>query len=274
MFVLLAGVVLLHQVYSTLSMKIDKWPMRRFYVRLIESAGRCFVGPFILSYFSSMVQFTSSERQNAITATVIALTVVLVLRELGGLFQIFRKSIIDVATKLNTPNLEVKDVSVVEAFVINLFSFYKFSYSTKYIMEALANDQKIALRVFTAKAVFRNQKALEKLFDTSNENAESSYIPSFLRRRGATREETPNPSAVDTTQSIEMSSNISRSSHRSENFSNDSFAATNPMRELQQNDGKFNSSRSASTTSSREQQISFKQSLDKIPDVDSDDELA
>jgi len=145
MFLLLAGVITLHQVYATLIEKIEHWPLRRFLLRFIEVIGRCLVAPFVIIYFAQSIHFADTELENAVTYTAVALTSVLFLREMTGLRASFREACRLLVEKVNNPLLLVKDVSLAEVIVLNHTAFHQWSFSKERIILELENHGHIAI---------------------------------------------------------------------------------------------------------------------------------
>ncbi len=62
MYLLLVIVIGLHQVYATLKMKEDRWPLRGIALRAIEFFGRVFFLPFVMIYPIYFVQSIIVQR--------------------------------------------------------------------------------------------------------------------------------------------------------------------------------------------------------------------
>jgi hypothetical protein len=176
MFILLAAVITLHQVYATLFEKVEHWPLRVFILRFIEMLGRTFVGPFILIYFASNVKFADDKTQEGILYTVIAGSVILFLRECGGLRSAFRDSCRLVLQKVNDPTLLAKDLSILEVILINRISFHVWSTSRQRIVKELTTHGSLAVDSKFLKPTFqlRNQVVLDDLLRSNSSGTPSA----------------------------------------------------------------------------------------------------
>jgi hypothetical protein len=64
MFLLLVVVCTLHQVYATASEKVDRWPLRLIYMRLVEFIGRSLLMPAVLITFARLIYTKDLLLQN------------------------------------------------------------------------------------------------------------------------------------------------------------------------------------------------------------------
>ncbi len=55
MFLLLVIAVILHQIYATMNEKSNHWPLRKFYIRLVECAGRVGIFPIAGIFFVKQI---------------------------------------------------------------------------------------------------------------------------------------------------------------------------------------------------------------------------
>ena len=107
MFLILAINVVMHQLSYRLSIKTGKWPLRQFFIRLLEFFGRVTVIPVVLYLFTSM--FESNFVDNVDHASLIGLTVamtIIFLREFFGVKKAFQASMIEVQCKVDESSLD------------------------------------------------------------------------------------------------------------------------------------------------------------------------
>ncbi|RYH18670.1 hypothetical protein EON65_26950 [archaeon] len=148
MFVLLLLVVASHQVYSTLRMKTDIWPMRYVYMRCIEISGRIALPLVVLIHFQNTVNYFLPYTYNGLLGLVVAIAFVMLSRELFGLMSVFEKAFGDVIAKVNDPLTTIKQISVVETLCINMIMFKRFSLSMDHIFRTIETGKHL---VYTTK---------------------------------------------------------------------------------------------------------------------------
>lgn len=136
MFLLLCFVVAMHQAYATLFEKVEVWPLRLLYLRLIELIGRCFVPPAIIFYFLETIEFGDRHVRVGMTATTVVLISVLFVREVFGVRSAYYKAIEGLVEKFNRATLTTKEVSYGEILALNTYFFKKVSFS----WEDIANE--------------------------------------------------------------------------------------------------------------------------------------
>jgi hypothetical protein len=134
MFLLLVGVVVLHQTYATLHNKKERWPLRNFYMRLIESFGRIFLIPFVLIYYVGQIETSIKTSFAAILIAFSAIYVAAIsTREMVGLKSAYGMTMVGLVEKFNDPNTTMANVSWLEVLVINVLIFHEYSISTEYL---------------------------------------------------------------------------------------------------------------------------------------------
>lgn len=134
MFFLLILVVALHQTYSTLIQKQEKWPLRSIVMRLIEYIGRVFLFPIIIMYY--VLRITSFPITFIIPMT---LGVAFIwYRESFGLVKISQLAIKDLIAKANNPESKLIDFSKGEIFLLNYIMFKKISFQFQEISNHLS----------------------------------------------------------------------------------------------------------------------------------------
>lgn len=145
MFLLLVGVIILHQVYATLKMKEDRWPLRAIILRLIETLGRVFILPFIVCYFVTLILASSDpSTANALLAVTIIACALVFIQEMFGLRSTVHRSINNLIAKVNNPSLTVNELNTVEIMVLNYLKFRKVSSSPYLIAQELAERGSIS----------------------------------------------------------------------------------------------------------------------------------
>jgi hypothetical protein len=168
MFTLLILVCAAHEVYTTLEAKVDRWPLRIIYIRLIEFFGRVALVPFIVGYLITTINFPASS-DYIIRATVTALVIFgifVFLREYAGVVSSFtsawkklRDKLADLLEKIqeiendmkvNVANLGYLDsidslkmmkdeLSFVERFVCNFVLFGRISISCEHLRDVFVS---------------------------------------------------------------------------------------------------------------------------------------
>lgn len=144
MFLLLVIVVILHQAYATLYEKLDRWPLRIVYLRLLECTGRTFVLPAIILYYMNEIPDTlSKSTQDVVVGMVFAATSIILFREYFGLRSSWKSALRGLIDKVNHEDTVVKDLSWVEIFVLNVWKFGVFSTSPHLLGKFLQNQHKL-----------------------------------------------------------------------------------------------------------------------------------
>eukprot|EP00981_Chlorochromonas_danica_P009428 scaffold2678_cov236-Ochromonas_danica.AAC.3 len=124
MFLVLVLVVVVHQIYSTLQEKQDRWPLRLVYLRILECAGRTVVLPFVTAYFvfampSALGDSPSHEAlRKAIFAIVVAGSGIIFLRELTGLYAAWIRALTLLVAKINAKDTTFGVISFSPQFLI------------------------------------------------------------------------------------------------------------------------------------------------------------
>lgn len=148
MYFMLVCVTILHQTYATLNEKLDRWPLRLIYLRLIEVSGRVFVLPAVVIYFVVYIPVSSNPAYGeALMAVSIAVAVVILIRELFGVRSNVYDAMRNLTIKCNSPDLRVSDLSFVEAFAMNLFHFKTLSTSKLLISDYLHKHDAFPIKV-------------------------------------------------------------------------------------------------------------------------------
>lgn len=165
MFLLLVVVVILHQVYATLHTKLDRWPMRIFYLRVVECVGRTGILPAIVLYFFQEIPAgANAEGKTAIIAVIITATGIIFIRELFGLKSSWKHSMILLIEKVNAEETLVTDLSWVEILVVNITRFHEFSTSPMHIGKVLQSKDKLAVD-FVSNVRLRNIAQVDDFFE-------------------------------------------------------------------------------------------------------------
>jgi hypothetical protein len=142
MFFLLVAVVSLHQVYSTLTNKKDKWPLRSVALRLIEYIGRVFLLPFIIVYYFLRI--------DPLPATIVLPAAIIVVfiwyRESFGLWKITQVAIQNLIDKANHPDSKLIDFSKGEIFLLNYLLFHRISFHFQDIANHLLSKGQLDLK--------------------------------------------------------------------------------------------------------------------------------
>jgi hypothetical protein len=153
MFVSLIGVVASHQLYATMKVKVEIWPLRAVILRLIESVGRVGVPAVLFFYFQATIGL---DLPNVAAADGIYATLVFAffIKELFGVRNVVEKSIIQLFEKINREDITIKEISRLERIVLNLILFNKVSTSVANISHELAVNKKLVYESYKKKTVF------------------------------------------------------------------------------------------------------------------------
>jgi hypothetical protein len=129
MFFFLVFCCLLHYGVYALQVgnKLEKWPMRKLYIRLIESFGRLTAIPIILSFFSDNFSLAISRSAYAAMFTLLGLFFPYILfREYFGVSKVFRGVVDAVDAKCRSK----KNLSMPELLFFNVFKRGKFTFDS------------------------------------------------------------------------------------------------------------------------------------------------
>lgn len=144
MYLLLVIVVILHQVYATTHNKLDRWPLRVFYLRLVECIGRtCLLPAIVLYYLNEIPKEETSSSADAVVSVVLAASVVIFVREVFGLRSAWTGALRGLLHKINSEETVVKDLSWVELLVVNAWKFGVLSTSPHLVGRLLQKQERL-----------------------------------------------------------------------------------------------------------------------------------
>lgn len=143
MFFLLCLVVALHQAYATMFEKLDIWPLRAVYLRLVELVGRTFLLPTILSYFIQTMDLADKSLAIFLFVVVSLLAVAIFVRECYGVKATYYAAIERLVEKVRRPGVRLQEISQVEALVLNRHLFGVWSRCLLRLSEAVATNQEL-----------------------------------------------------------------------------------------------------------------------------------
>ena len=143
MFLLLILVVASHQIYATMQEKIDRWPLRLIYLRLLEMMGRICVPITIIFYFQATINYFVPASNVIVTVVVVTLTGLLTFRETFGLRASFEHALDKLFDKINAEECMVSDLSMPELYLLNFLLFKKFSKEPELLSKLLASKEKV-----------------------------------------------------------------------------------------------------------------------------------
>jgi hypothetical protein len=167
---LLVLVVTLHQVYATMKMKNEKWPLRAVGLRFIEFVGRVFVVPFIVCFFAIIVLMDQNAGSSTVLMVLFLISAVFVsYQEWRGLVQSKVDAVEKLIAKVNNPELNVQDLATVEIIVINYLKYGIISRSTAKITHEIA--QRGSLTGFNTGIQMKNLKAVNDLLQDDKDPA-------------------------------------------------------------------------------------------------------
>lgn len=142
MFFLLVAVVSIHQLYSTLIHKKDKWPLRSIGLRFLEFMGRVFLFPFIILYY--ILRIDSLPITYLIPMSFIV--VFIWYRESFGLMKICQLALKNLIGKANNPESKLIDFSKGEIFVLNYLMFKRISFQFQDIANHLLSKGQLDVK--------------------------------------------------------------------------------------------------------------------------------
>lgn len=168
MFLVLVLVVVVHQLYSTLQEKQDRWPLRLVYLRILECAGRSVVLPFVVAYFvflmpSALGDSPSHEAlRKAVFAIVVAGSGIIFLRELSGLYAAWIRALSHLVVKVNAKDTTLGDLSWIECLIINVWKFGVISISPQFLIVVLQHREEMDLG-FKQRLSLRQESIMREL---------------------------------------------------------------------------------------------------------------
>lgn len=151
MFLVLVLVVVIHQMYTTLQDKQDRWPLRQVYLRMLECFGRTVLLPFIVCYFLNIMPSalgTYSSRlhiRKAIVGVVLALSSIIFVREAAGLHASCVHALESLIVKVNAKETTVHDLSWIECLIVNIWKFGVISVSPQFLIFVLQHREEVDL---------------------------------------------------------------------------------------------------------------------------------
>jgi hypothetical protein len=166
MYLLLCAGVVAHQLYSTMHTKTDRWPLRAIYLRLLELLGRCLMLPIVFFLFTDTVIPDQKKVGRNIVLIAVSISVVIFSREYFGVKSVFFEAVQKLLEKINAPGLSIKELSSIEAIVVNLWVFKTFSWSKIPISDHLINKGPITADVYSP-VHLKHAATLRSLFGRS-----------------------------------------------------------------------------------------------------------
>jgi hypothetical protein len=128
MFLLLIVISLSHQVYYSWHEKLDEYPARSIFLRLIEMMGRIAIFPIVLFYFLSSIKMDSQSTELIFTVLGILIPIVIFYREAPMLRAVFSKSLKAVIEKAAKEETTLEEMTYAEIFLINWNVFHVISF--------------------------------------------------------------------------------------------------------------------------------------------------
>lgn len=182
MYFMLVLVAVLHQMYATLNEKLDRWPLRLMYLRVIELAGRVFVLPAVSIYFAEYIPISSDKSVPdliIILSTLVSFSILV--RELFGLRSAFYECMRKLTEKINNPELRVEAVSFIEAFAMNMFFLKTFSFTKVLISQHLHKYGDFPIKA-RQPLHLRNLSSLMSLIDGQNHDQTIQHRKGSVRK--------------------------------------------------------------------------------------------
>jgi len=144
MFLMLIFTCVLHQMYATLSEKIDVYPLRPIILRLLETVGRLGIFPTVTGFYITTVQEIAPGFDVTMITIVTVACVYIASKEIVGLRSTTRKSLHALLDKINSPESKLDNITTGETIVFNWWKFRKLSNSPMHIARLLSEQGEIA----------------------------------------------------------------------------------------------------------------------------------
>lgn len=173
MFFLLCVVVSLHQAYATVYEKLEIWPLRGIYLRLLELWGRTFLMPIIFSYFISTMDFGERSLRIFMYSMIAIISAAIFVRECFGVRSAYYHAIETLMEKVNRPGITTKEISMAEILALNVYLFQHWSTDIMRISDTLARDEKLHFEKPTSIAI-KNFSSLRKFMHTGGKAHKNS----------------------------------------------------------------------------------------------------
>lgn len=165
MFLMLTLMIALHQRYNTLDEKLEFYPLRYCFLRLIEFSGRVACIPIVLVVYTLQVTGLGIEEYVGYLVTAALYFVIIATRDVVGLRSAYRKSMRLLIEKVNVPTAKKHHFTAFEFIFLNYWFFGKYSYSSKYVTEHLDSFGDFAIHFPNGRPI-RSQKS--PLFNVSS----------------------------------------------------------------------------------------------------------
>lgn len=120
---MLVIVVVAHQVYGTLQLKMDRWPLRKIYMRLIEMTGRVALFPIIIGYFLYNVSLQSYGTELFLVIAMGWGSCYFFITECRSIGFEWKRVLQQLLEKVNRPDITLREVSWVEKLALNYIVF-------------------------------------------------------------------------------------------------------------------------------------------------------
>lgn len=174
MFLMLIVSVILHQTYATIYEKADRWPLRLFYLRVIEALGRCSIFPTVTAVFLvSLTNLTATTIYGMIIIVFIVTSFILI-REYFGVRGAFIRSMHSLVNKMNNDEIKLNNLSKIELLLFNLWRYKKFTTSPMLISEELLNKGKIIIKDENKSIKLIHLQFFNDLFGNSNNKSNNN----------------------------------------------------------------------------------------------------
>jgi hypothetical protein len=138
MFLLLVLVVGIHQTHATLERKMDQWPLRVVYIRMLDLFGRVALFPIVIGLYTSQIRDSVSETAKPLLLSVAcSVSAVIFVREMFGVRKAFNLGLDELVKKVNNPETKLTQLSKFEVFVFNVWMLKTISWSPLHISSHL-----------------------------------------------------------------------------------------------------------------------------------------
>lgn len=177
MFLLLVLIALLHQVYYTVNTKVEMFPAKMIFLRVIEMLGRISIIPIVLFYYLHQMKQQPDATTTTFTIIGIAFPIIVFCREITGIYSTFRHSLRKIILKASDPNTTIEKMSYIELFLINWNVFHVISFDVIRISQRLHDGHelvwksKYGTKLNDAKQIIRKKQMdieLPKIYKVMN----------------------------------------------------------------------------------------------------------
>lgn len=138
MYLLLIFIIIIHQTYESIRTKMDRFPLRRLVLRLIETLGRLSIFPIVTAFYMTSVN-EIEQNFNIVMILIVALVgFVTLINEMKGMISTWDESILALVLKLDGEDIMLDDITIAEIVVFNYWRYQIVSISNMHVARMIA----------------------------------------------------------------------------------------------------------------------------------------